>query len=56
MTVSATSTANLQSESVRSLYDQFITHQKDHIHLKGIFGTLQEVMTPKKAAGTRARS
>ena len=57
MTVSTTSAADLQSESVRSLYDQLITHQKDLIHLNGISGILrwdQEVMMPKKAAGARA--
>lgn len=57
MTVPAKSAADLQSESVRSLYDQLIIHLKDLTHLNGISGILhwdQEVLMPKKAASVRA--
>ncbi|KAF9129709.1 hypothetical protein BG015_004110, partial [Linnemannia schmuckeri] len=57
MTVPATSAADLQSQSVRSLYDQLIIHLKDLTYLNSVSGILrwdQEVMMPKKAAGARA--
>ncbi|KAI1320203.1 hypothetical protein EDD11_001808 [Mortierella claussenii] len=58
MTVLAKSTAQLSSESVRSLYDQLATRVKDIYYLHGIAGLLnwdQEVMMPSKAATIRAK-
>ncbi|KAG0272270.1 hypothetical protein BGZ95_011975, partial [Linnemannia exigua] len=58
MTVSATSSADLRSESVRSLYDQLMARCEDINHINGIGGILhwdQEVMMPSKAAPVRAR-
>ncbi|KAF9139519.1 hypothetical protein BG015_001999, partial [Linnemannia schmuckeri] len=57
MTVTTTATADLRSESVRSLYDQVMARCKDIDHLNGIGGLLhwdQEVMMPKKAAAVRS--
>lgn len=57
MTVTATTTSDLRSESVRSLYDQVMARCKDVDHLNGIGGILhwdQEVMMPSKAAAVRS--
>ncbi|KAF9934099.1 hypothetical protein FBU30_003380 [Linnemannia zychae] len=57
MTVLAKSSAELRTESVRSLYDQLTARLKDLNHLNGISGLLQwdqEVMMPSKAAAARA--
>ncbi|KAF9351632.1 hypothetical protein BGX26_010410 [Mortierella sp. AD094] len=57
MTALAKSSAELSSESARSLYDQLSVRIKDIVHLKGISGLLQwdqEVMMPPKAAAARA--
>ncbi|KAG0295321.1 hypothetical protein BGZ96_011993 [Linnemannia gamsii] len=57
MTVTTTTSADLRSESVRSLYDQVMARCKDIDHLMGIGGILhwdQEVMMPSKAAAVRS--
>ncbi|KAF9341489.1 hypothetical protein BGZ91_007541 [Linnemannia elongata] len=57
MTVTATTTADLRSESVRSLYDQVMARCKDVDNLNGIGGILhwdQQVMMPSKAAAVRS--
>ncbi|KAF9089388.1 hypothetical protein BGX29_012064 [Mortierella sp. GBA35] len=57
MTVSASTSADLRSESVRSLYDKLIVRLKDITHINGISNLLgwdQEVMMPPKAADARA--
>ncbi|KAG0252662.1 hypothetical protein BGZ95_006567, partial [Linnemannia exigua] len=60
MTVSATtsSSSDLTSESVRSLYDQLATRLKDISHLEGIarlLGWDQLVMMPEKAEDARSK-
>ncbi|KAF9088085.1 hypothetical protein BGX23_007667 [Mortierella sp. AD031] len=57
MTVSASTSAELRSESVRALYDKVIVRREDITHISGIGGLLrwdQEVMMPSKAAAVRA--
>ncbi|KAG0051886.1 hypothetical protein BGZ83_003213 [Gryganskiella cystojenkinii] len=57
MTVLAKSTAELSTESVRSLYEKLCVRLKEINHLQGIAGILQwdqEVMMPVKAADSRA--
>ncbi|KAI7820019.1 M32 carboxypeptidase Taq metallopeptidase peptidase [Gamsiella multidivaricata] len=57
MTVLAKTSAELSSESARSLYDQLATRVKDLGYLQGVGGLLswdQEVMMPPKAADIRA--
>ncbi|KAF9277627.1 hypothetical protein BGZ68_009162 [Mortierella alpina] len=57
MTVLAKTSAELSTESVRSLYDQLIVRVKEISHLEAASGLLQwdqEVMMPPKAADSRA--
>ncbi|KAG0287081.1 hypothetical protein BGZ97_007200 [Linnemannia gamsii] len=57
MTVTTTTSADLRSESVRTLYDQVMARCKDIDHLNGIGGLLnwdQEVMMPPKATAVRS--
>lgn len=58
MVTLAKTSAELSSESVRSLYDQLCVRFKDIKRLQGIQGLLgwdQEVNMPPKAAATRAQ-
>ncbi|KAG0271225.1 hypothetical protein BGZ95_000978 [Linnemannia exigua] len=58
MTVPTTSTSDLTTESIRSLYDRLIARCKDIAHVKGVSSLLgwdQWVMMPKKAEDIRAK-
>ena len=57
MTVLAKSTAELSSESVRSLYEKLCVRMKEINHIQGIAGLLQwdqEVMMPANAVDSRS--